>query len=186
MFLERHSAFVKKYRELQAYLLAHDNRFPPQKSKDEAEKSLGIFAKNARGRRGKWPCRDSMLEALPGWRWRLRDAKAEMLHQAGIPLPEKKAPKTPREPVEGTASKKRKASGEKEKKGRSAYIMCAARPPARRLPASSISPSYRHTASARGRQSGRAPRVGSLPLLACPLLRERPPGWCAGFAPRRA
>ena len=108
------------------------------------------------------------------------------VHQAGIPLPEKKAPKTPREPVEGTASKKRKASGEKEKKGRSAYIMCAARPPARRLPASSISPSYRHTASARGRQSGRAPRVGSLPLLACPLLRERPPGWCAGFAPRRA
>ena len=77
------------------------------------------------------------------------------VHQAGIPLPEKKAPKTPREPVEGTASKKRKASGEKEKKGRSAYIMCAARPPARRLPASSISPSYRHTASARGRQSGR-------------------------------
>jgi len=49
------------------------------------------------------------------------------MNAAGIPLPEKKAPKTPREPVEGTASKKRKASGEKEKKGRSAYIMfCAA------------------------------------------------------------
>eukprot|EP00927_Polykrikos_kofoidii_P055871 TRINITY_DN50059_c0_g1_i1.p1 TRINITY_DN50059_c0_g1~~TRINITY_DN50059_c0_g1_i1.p1 ORF type:complete len:572 (+),score=75.35 TRINITY_DN50059_c0_g1_i1:54-1769(+) len=87
-------AWSSMFHDAQTWLSESAGRYPRIKSGDKRERCLAAWIKNQRaahanqGDRRRRPERASLLEQLPGWKWRVsqkRDAQTEEVWRAGLP-----------------------------------------------------------------------------------------------------